>query len=128
MRKVIDPYGTSTLFAPAIAHGAFIYVSGQGGLSNDAVVGGGIQAETTQALTNIDLLLKASGSGIEDAVAITCYLADIREWDQMNEAWSTFFKGRPVPTRTAIGVAALPRGMRVEMTAVAARGGQSASE
>jgi 2-iminobutanoate/2-iminopropanoate deaminase len=120
MHKVINPNGASGLFSPAIAHRGVIYVSGQGGMSDDVLVTGGIQAETTQTLTNIDLLLKAAGSGIEDVVVITCYLADIGEWDKMNEAWSKFFNGRPVPTRTAIGVAGLPRGMHVEMTAIAA--------
>ncbi len=122
MRTDINPSGKPGLFNPAIVEGDTVYVSGQGGLRDGALVPGGIEAEAMQALKNIAALLDAADASADDLVSITCYLADIREWDRMNESWTKFFSGRRVPTRTAIGVAGLPFGMRVEMTAVARTG------
>ncbi|HEY0258484.1 MAG TPA: RidA family protein [Lacisediminihabitans sp.] len=119
MRTKIDRGESPGPFSPVIRDGEMVYVAGQGGLVDGAVVQGGITAETAQALANIEKLLTTIGAGVDDLVAVTCYLVDIREWDQMNVEWTKFFVGRAVPTRTAIGVAGLPRGMRVEMTATA---------
>jgi 2-iminobutanoate/2-iminopropanoate deaminase len=121
MRTVINPGGAPGPFSPAIVDGEMIYVAGQGGLVDGVVIPGGIEAETAQTLVNVETLLGEAGAGVEDLVAVTCYLLDIREWDQMNAEWAKFFAGRAAPTRTAIGVAGLPKGMRVEMTATAVK-------
>ncbi len=128
MRQIINPHGAEGPFSPAVIAGDLIYVSGQGGLVDGTLVEGGTQEQATQALINIDELLTAAGAGSDDIVAVTCYLVDIAEWDELNVAWSRFFEGRTVPTRTAIGVAGLPKGMRVELTAIATKPGPPGEE
>jgi 2-iminobutanoate/2-iminopropanoate deaminase len=98
------------------------YLSGQGGLdpATGEVVEGGIRPETKQTMRNIEAVLAAGGMTLSDVVTVTCNLVDIDEWPAMNEVYAAHFDdSRPYPARTAVAVAALPSGMRVEMTVTA---------
>lgn len=111
-------------YSAAIRAGDLLYLSGQGGFdpATGAVVAGGIEAQTRQTLVNIRDLLAQAGLGLDRLVQVTCYLTDIDDWPHMNALYAEALGDDARPTRTAVGVAALPLGLVVEMTAVAYAG------
>jgi 2-iminobutanoate/2-iminopropanoate deaminase len=117
------PYGRPTRpFTPAVQVGDLLFVSGQIGTAPNAqgsVVPGGIQAETRQTLANIKDVLEKSGSSMDRVVKCTVFMADMREWDAMNEVYVTFFP-RNKPARSALGANGLALGARVEIECIAA--------
>lgn len=119
----IAPYGKPTRpFTPAVKIGNLIYLSGQVGSAPNAqggVVGGGIKAETKQTLTNIKDVLEKSGSSMDRVVKCTVFMADMREWDAMNEVYVTFFPNNK-PARSAFGANGLALNARVEIECIAA--------
>jgi 2-iminobutanoate/2-iminopropanoate deaminase len=114
--KPVGPY------AQAVQVGETLYTAGQ--IGNDAqsgaLVAGGIQAETRQALRNLDAVLDEAGFSLRDSVQVTVYLADIAEFAAMNQVYGEVFAKDP-PARATIGVAELPRGARVEISLIAVR-------
>lgn len=114
--KAIGPY------SQAIKVQDTIYVSGQLGLNpitndfdkDDIVI------QTKQSLKNIEAILKSEGYSIYDVVKTTVLLKDINEFKDMNEVYNTFFK-EPFPARAAFEVAAIPKGGRVEIEAIAVK-------
>jgi reactive intermediate/imine deaminase len=119
----ISPYGRPTRpFTPAVQVGNLLFLSGQIGTSADAqggVVPGGIRAETRQTMLNIKDVLERSGSSLDRVVKCTVFMADMREWDTMNEVYVTFFP-RNKPARSALGANGLALGARVEIECIAA--------
>lgn len=112
--KAIGPYSVANIT------GNLIYTAGQLGIDRTTgeLVEGGIQAQTKMALTNLKYVLEAAGSGLENVVKTTVFLKDISEFALMNEIYATFFVENP-PARSAVQVAALPKGGAVEIEAVA---------
>ena len=112
------PYGRPTRpFTPAVQVGNLLFVSGQIGTAPNAqgqVVPGGIQAETRQTLNNIRDVLEKSGSSMDRVVKCTVFMADMREWDAMNEVYMTFWPGN-TPARSALGANGVAVGARVEI-------------
>mgnify|MGYP000271165513 FL=1 len=81
-------------FSEATIVNDIIYVSGQIGISeNGEVVRGGIEAETLQALENIESVLKKMGGSKSDIFKCTCMLKDISDWPSMSKAYKSFFEG-----------------------------------
>jgi 2-iminobutanoate/2-iminopropanoate deaminase len=119
------PYGRPTRpFTPAVQVGNLLFVSGQIGTAPNAqgqVVPGGIQPETRQTLANIKDVLEKSGSSMDRVVKCTVFMADMREWDSMNEVYVTFFPGNK-PARSALGANGLALGAKVEIECFAAVG------
>ncbi|MCC6931061.1 MAG: RidA family protein [Gemmatimonadaceae bacterium] len=117
------PYGKPTRpFTPAVQVGNLLFLAGQIGTSANAqggVVAGGIQAETRQTMLNIKEVLEKSGSSLDRVVKCTVFMADMREWDAMNEVYATFFP-RNKPARSALGTNGLALGARVEIECIAA--------
>src|SRR5450755_734940 len=75
-----------------------------------------------RCLENLAAVCQAAGASLGDAVRVTVYLTDMGQFAAVNEVYGSFFESSP-PARVAIGVAALPKGARVEMDAVIALGG-----
>ena len=119
----ISPYGRPTRpFTPAVQVGNLLYLSGQIGTAASAqggVVAGGIVPETRQTLQNIKDVLEKSGSSMDRVVKCTVFMADMREWDTMNEVYVTFFP-RNKPARSALGANGLALGARVEIECIGA--------
>ncbi len=89
-------------------------------IDSDGTVHKDIREQTRAVLRNIDVILKAAGSGIEDVVDITVFLVDMSDYKGMNEIYNTFFKAATGPTRTTVAVHQLPHpNLLVEMKAVA---------
>ena len=116
------PYGRPTRpFTPAVQVGELVFVAGQIGTSASAqggVVPGGIQAETRQTLTNIKDVLDKSGSSMAHVVKCTVFMADMKEWDAMNEVYTTFFPDHK-PARSALGSTGLALNAKVEIECIA---------
>jgi 2-iminobutanoate/2-iminopropanoate deaminase len=107
-------------FSPAVRVNGFIYLSGQIGTdSAGRLVAGGIQAETRQTMENIRAVLTRTGSSFDRVVKCTAFLADMREWDAMNEVCVTFFASDKRPARSALGASGLALGARVEIECIA---------
>jgi len=112
--KAIGPY------SQAIVANGFVYTAGQ--IGTDPKMGtfveGGIAEQTEQALKNIDAVLKASESGLDEVVKTTVFLADMNDFAKMNEVYAKRFKA-PFPARSTVQVARLPRDAKVEIEAIA---------
>jgi reactive intermediate/imine deaminase len=121
----ITPYGRPAAnrpFTPAVQIGNVLYLSGQIGTAANAqggLVAGGVQAETRQTMENIKDVLERSGSSLDRVVKCTVFMADMREWDAMNQVYVTFFP-RNKPARSALGANGLALGARVEIECLAA--------
>jgi 2-iminobutanoate/2-iminopropanoate deaminase len=107
-------------YSQAIKANGFVFVSGQIPINpaTGEFVSGGIAAQTEQVLKNLKAVLEASGSGLDQVVKTTVFLADMKEFSGMNEVYATFFSGPP-PARATVAAAGLPRDARVEIEAVA---------
>jgi reactive intermediate/imine deaminase len=100
-----------------------LYLSGQIGTMPGTMdlVPGGIREETRQTLENIRGILERHGSSLERVVKCTAFLADIGEWAEMNEVYTSFFTGE-LPARSALAASGLALGARIEMECMAAAG------
>jgi 2-iminobutanoate/2-iminopropanoate deaminase len=107
-------------YAQALRHGALVWTAGQVGLDPAAgeLVAGGVAAETEQVLANLAAVLAAAGLGLDRVVKTTVFLVDMADSAAMNEVYARRF-GATAPARSTVAVAALPRGARVEIEAVA---------
>jgi len=108
-------------YTPARRAGDWVITSGQIGLSTDdtgaaTLVGGGTLAQLRQALTNLGAVLESEGATLRDVVKTTLYLLDMSEFAAVNQIWVEYFPENR-PTRSAVAVAALPAGARVEVEA-----------
>jgi 2-iminobutanoate/2-iminopropanoate deaminase len=112
--KAIGPY------SQAVCAGTMVFTAGQIGLQPDTgeLVGGGIEAETRQVLTNLTHVLEACGSDFGLVLKTTVFLSDMSEFGKMNAVYAEFFAENP-PARSTVAAAALPRAARVEIEAVA---------
>jgi 2-iminobutanoate/2-iminopropanoate deaminase len=109
-------------YSQAIATDELVFCSGQVGLDpiSGELVGGGVEAETERALKNLEAVLDAAGCALGDVLKTTCFLADIADFATFNAIYARFFPDPP-PARSTFQVAALPKGARVEIEAVAVR-------
>jgi reactive intermediate/imine deaminase len=96
-----------------------VYISGQIPLdpASMEVVSGGIEAEITRVFDNLKAVATASGGSLADVVKLNIFLTDLSNFPTVNEIMAQYFQ-QPYPARAAIGVAALPKGVGVEMDAV----------
>ena len=106
-------------YSQAIRAGNTIYLSGQIPLDPKSMqlVTGDTRAEIARVFDNLAAVAKAAGATLDDAVRITVYLTDLKNFALVNEVMAEYFK-EPYPARAAIGVGALPRGAAVEVDAV----------
>jgi reactive intermediate/imine deaminase len=114
----LGPYSQAVL-----VRGSTLYVSGQIALdpkTGELVGHGDVQAEARQALANLGEVLKAAGAGPQNVVRCTVFLQDLNDFASVNEIYADFFKDSPVaPSRSCVQVAKLPKGVAVEIDAIA---------
>ena len=108
-------------YAQANKTGGFVFTSGQIPLDplTGAIVGDNITEQTEQVLKNLSAILEAAGTDLNRVVKTTVFLADIGDFAKMNEVYSRYFTGPELPSRSAVQVAALPKGALVEIEAIA---------
>jgi len=110
----IGPYSQGVVIPP------LLFTAGQVGIdpATSQLVGGGIEAEARQALSNLRGIVEAAGGRMEDIVKTSVYLVDMDDFKAFNAVYAEFFPHRP-PARTTVAVRGLPAGARVEIEAVA---------
>jgi 2-iminobutanoate/2-iminopropanoate deaminase len=115
--KPIGPY------SQAVIEGDFVFVAGQG--CTNPLTGklelGDVRSETKRTFENVQAILQAAGSSLDDIVKCNVYLRDIKDFAGMNEVYETFFSA-PFPARTTIQAGALPGGIAVEIECIAKKG------
>jgi reactive intermediate/imine deaminase len=106
-------------YSQAVKVDSTVYISGQIPLdpASMEVVSGGIEAEITRVFDNLRAVATASGGSLADVVKLNIFLTDLSNFPTVNEIMAQYFQ-QPYPARAAIGVAALPKGVGVEMDAV----------
>jgi 2-iminobutanoate/2-iminopropanoate deaminase len=124
-RHAISTNGAPAAIGPysqAIGAGRLVFCSGQVGLepSTGELVEGGIEAQAERALKNLGAVLDAAGLTYDDIVKTTCFLADMADFAAFNAVYGRFMTDPP-PARSTFAVAALPKGARVEIEAIAVR-------
>ena len=122
-KEPISPQrGGQTLarYTPAIRTGDLVFFSGQIGSRPGEGLPPTVEEQTQQALANLENLMREAGVSKDDLVKCTVFLADIRDYNAMNAVYADFFEGTDPPARSAVGVAGLPAGARVEVECIAA--------
>lgn len=131
MKKIISTTDAPAAIGPysqGVRVGSTIYYSGQIPLDpkTGQIVSGGIDVQTRRVLENIAGLLKAEGLSFDNIIKTTIFLADIGDFQAVNEIYGSYFKQAP-PARSTIQAGALPKGARVEIEAIAVAGNGSSS-
>lgn len=120
-KKTYTPVGTVVVgpYSPAVDAGELIYCSGQIPIDSATgkIIEGDIKDQTNQCLKNLTALLQAANATSDDVVKTTVYLTDMGDYAQVNEVYGEYFKA-PYPARTAIAVAGLPLGAKVEIEVI----------
>ena len=119
-RVYVEGLARLPAFSHATVAGDFIFVSGTLGSKPNSMdlVEGGVGAQTTQTLRNIETILKACGASLEDLVKVNVFLNDINTFAEMNAAYLAIIGDDP-PARITVGRAELALGATVEIDAVA---------
>jgi len=122
-RSVISTQSAPAAIGPysqAIRAGGLVFLSGQLPLdpATGQFVDGDVAALTRQIFRNIEAVLAAAGSSLDKIVKTTVFLADLADFQVMNDAYAEFFPASP-PARSTVQVARLPRDARIEIEVVA---------
>jgi 2-iminobutanoate/2-iminopropanoate deaminase len=115
--EAIGPY------SQAIRVGNTLYLAGQIALdprTNQMIADRSIEAETRQVLDSLRAVVEAAGFTMADIVSTTVFMADLNEFARMNAVYATYFPNRP-PARATVQAARLPRDVKIEIAAIAAR-------
>ncbi len=115
-------YVQTPMLHRAVVHGETIYLAGMVADDKSLSIGG----QMSQVLGKLDALLKTLNSDASRLLSATIYLTDMRGKDEMNAAWTAFFKPHELPARATIGVAELGPQTLVEVVATAAAGTKAA--
>lgn len=111
-----DAIGT---YSQAIKIDKVVYLSGQIPLVPETMelVQSDVRAEIRQVFKNLGAVAAAAGGSLADIAKLTVFLTDLADFPSVNEVMAEYFQ-EPYPARAAVGVAALPKGARVEMDAI----------
>jgi 2-iminobutanoate/2-iminopropanoate deaminase len=108
-------------YSQAIINNDVLYVSGQIPIDHETglIVRGTIEEETEAVLENLRIIVEDAGARMSDVLKVTCYLADMDDFDRFNTIYRRFFPQRP-PARTTIQAARLPLDVQIEIDAIVA--------
>lgn len=116
-RNAPEPIGP---YSQAVKVGNLVFLSGQIPLDpKTGTLVKGIAAETRQVFENIKAVLEAAGSGLDKVVKVNVYMTNLAEFAEMNQVYAGYFAGQP-PARLTVQVAALPKGVGIEIDVIAA--------
>lgn len=109
-------------YSQAVAANGFIFCAGQIPLTAQGeLIEGDIKAQTRQVLQNLKAVVEAAGSSLANVVKTTCYLSNIQNFAEFNEAYAEFF-GESKPARATVESPHLPKGVDVEIECIAING------
>ena len=123
IKRIIQTEQAPTAIGPysqAISIGDFLFTSGQIALDPESGIflSAEIEEETEQTLKNISAILRAGGLSLENVVKTTVYLSDLSHFSRMNQVYEKYFS-KTKPARACVQVAALPKGAKIEIDAIA---------
>lgn len=123
MRDVVSSRDAPAAIGPysqAIRAGGLLFISGQVPLDpkSGEVINGDVSAQTHRVMRSLGAILEAAGAGFDDVVRTTIFLTDLGDFARVNEVYGSYFTA-PAPTRATVQVAALPKGVSVEIDAIA---------
>lgn len=106
-------------YSQAVVVNGVLYTSGQIPLdpATGAVVEGGIKEQTLQVMKNIQAILEEASTTFENVFKTTCYLSDMANFAEFNEVYAQYFTSKPA--RSCVAVKELPKGVLVEVEAIA---------
>ncbi len=115
--KAIGPY------SQGVSVGKQLFLSGQIPIdpATGEVIGGSVAEQTRRVLTNLKGVLEEAGSSMDDIVKTTVYMRDLSAFAEMNAVYGEFFAA-PYPARATVEVGGLPKGVAIEIDAVAVKG------
>ena len=107
-------------YSQAVKAGGFVFTAGQIPLdpATGQLVSGDIRAQTRRALQNVQAVLEAAGTSLQQVVKTTVFMVDLGDFAAMNQVYAEFFPEGP-PARSCVQAGALPKGAAVEIEAVA---------
>lgn len=105
-------------YSQAIDLGGLVFTSGQIPVAPDGSVSDDVAEQTRQCLENLSAVLEAAGSSMERVIKTTVFITDMDQFGTINQVYAGFF-GKPYPARSCVQVAKLPKGVSVEIEAVA---------
>jgi reactive intermediate/imine deaminase len=113
--------GAIGAYSQAVRVGNTIWVSGQIPLDPQTkeLVTGDIEAQVRQVFQNLKAIVVAAGASLDDVVKATIFLIDLSHFALVNKIMAEYFR-EPYPARAAVGVAALPRGAKIEVECIVA--------
>jgi len=106
-------------YSQGIKVGEFVFTSGQ--IPIDPKTGEmpeTVEEQTAQCMRNVSAILEEAGSSLDNAIKLTVFLRDINDFAAMNEVYASFFS-EEAPCRSAVEVAAIPKGAKIEIEAIA---------
>ncbi len=106
-------------YSQAVVHNGLLYISGQIPVDPETglLVRGTIEEETETALRNVKIITEEAGARMEDVLRVTCYLADLNDFERFNNVYKTYFT-QNYPARTTIQAAGLPLDVQIEIDAI----------
>ncbi|MFB6189699.1 MAG: Rid family detoxifying hydrolase [Halapricum sp.] len=123
MKRIIstaDAPAAVGAYSQATTDGSIVFTAGQLPMTPDGELldDESVAVQTEQALSNVQAVLEEAGCGMGDVLKVTVFLGDIDDFEEMNGTYSEFFEAEP-PARSAVEVAAVPKGAAVEIEAIA---------
>lgn len=123
---VLSPQAPAPIgsYSQAVEAAGFVFCSGQIPLdpSTGKLVWGPLEVQAQRILDNLEAVLKAAGTGLENTMKITVYLTNLGDFEALNKVMAARFKDNP-PARAVVQVSALPKGARLEMDLIALKQG-----
>ncbi|MDP2691828.1 MAG: RidA family protein [Candidatus Gracilibacteria bacterium] len=112
--KAVGPY------SQAVKAGGFVFCSGQIAIDpvTQEVISGGVQEQTHRVMDNLQAVLEAAGSSLDQAVKVTIYLTNMDDFGVVNEVYGSYFADEP-PARETVEVSRLPKGVSIEISVIA---------
>lgn len=105
-------------YSQGIIAGDFVFTSGQIPYTPEGTICDDIAGQARQSLENVQAVLEAAGSSMENVVKCTVFIADIAQFAQVNEVYREYF-GEPCPARSCVETPHLPKGVGIEIEAIA---------
>ena len=123
-RETVTAVGAPAAVGPyshAVKSNGLLFCSGQVALDPDSgeLVGNSAGEQARQCMENLSAVCAAAGASLSDAVRCTIYLTEMGDFVEVGDVYQDYFSGEP-PARVTVGVAALPKGARVEVDAIVA--------
>lgn len=111
-------------YSQAVRHGDLVFFSGQIPLDPETmnIVPGGIEVQAVRVLDNMSAVARAAGGSLQDIIKLTIFLTDLNDFAIVNDTMKRYFDA-PYPARSTVQVAALPRGVGIEIEAIMAAPG-----